>query len=115
VSSGPPPPPPQVSPDGKFYWDGTRWLPIQVATDRPESLQTKAFKGGCFGTFGVLAAIGVVVLAVYLWPSFYAGWQAGQGLGPQPPAVDTQGWQIVAIFFGVILAVAFLLTRLRKR
>ena len=21
-----PPPPPQVSPDGKFYWDGTRWF-----------------------------------------------------------------------------------------
>jgi two-component system cell cycle response regulator DivK len=25
--SAPPPPPPQVSPDGKFYWDGT-WAPI---------------------------------------------------------------------------------------
>src|ERR1700687_3185352 len=24
-----PPPPPQVSPDGKFYWDGTRWVPTQ--------------------------------------------------------------------------------------
>ncbi len=22
------PPPPQVSPDGKFYWDGTRWVPM---------------------------------------------------------------------------------------
>ena len=26
-----PPPPPQVSPDGKFYWDGTRWVPVQAA------------------------------------------------------------------------------------
>ena len=24
-----PPPPPQVSPDGKFYWDGQRWVPMQ--------------------------------------------------------------------------------------
>ena len=24
-----PRPPPQVSPDGKFYWDGTRWVPVQ--------------------------------------------------------------------------------------
>jgi hypothetical protein len=24
-----PPPPPQVSPDGKFYWDGERWVPMQ--------------------------------------------------------------------------------------
>jgi hypothetical protein len=30
--SAPPPPPPQVSPDGKFYWDGT-WAPI---AERPQ-------------------------------------------------------------------------------
>ena len=24
------PPAPQVSPDGKFYWDGTRWVPLQA-------------------------------------------------------------------------------------
>jgi hypothetical protein len=23
-----PPPPPQVSPDGKFYWDGVNWVPM---------------------------------------------------------------------------------------
>jgi len=28
--SAEPPPPPQVSPDGKFYWDGERWVPMQV-------------------------------------------------------------------------------------
>ena len=22
------PPPPQVSPDGKFYWDGQDWMPV---------------------------------------------------------------------------------------
>lgn len=27
--SDPSPPPPQVSPDGKFYWDGARWAPVQ--------------------------------------------------------------------------------------
>ena len=31
-----PPPPPQVSPDGKFYWDGTRWVPTQqLAQQQP--------------------------------------------------------------------------------
>jgi hypothetical protein len=25
--------PPQVSPDGKFYWDGARWVPLQSAAD----------------------------------------------------------------------------------
>jgi hypothetical protein len=29
-ASAAPPPPPQVSPDGKFYWDGQRWLPMQT-------------------------------------------------------------------------------------
>jgi hypothetical protein len=28
--SAEPPPPPQISPDGKFYWDGQRWLPMQA-------------------------------------------------------------------------------------
>ncbi len=28
--SAEPPRPPQVSPDGKFYWDGTRWVPMQT-------------------------------------------------------------------------------------
>jgi len=27
MSAEPPPPPHQVSPDGMFYWDGTRWMP----------------------------------------------------------------------------------------
>lgn len=29
-----PPPPPQVSPDGLFYWDGQRWMPMPVAASR---------------------------------------------------------------------------------
>ena len=27
---------PQVSPDGKFYWDGTQWLPRPVQPERPD-------------------------------------------------------------------------------
>jgi hypothetical protein len=29
------PPPPQVSPDGKFYWDGERWVPMQTPLAEP--------------------------------------------------------------------------------
>lgn len=29
------PPPPQVSPDGKFYWDGERWVPMQTPLADP--------------------------------------------------------------------------------
>ena len=28
--SAEPPPPPQVSPDGRFYWNGERWVLMQV-------------------------------------------------------------------------------------
>ena len=38
-----PPPPPQVSPDGKFYWDGERWVPMQeqapLSQQPPEAQQ----------------------------------------------------------------------------
>jgi hypothetical protein len=33
--SAEPPPPPQVSPDGKFYWDGTRWAPMPTSQNLP--------------------------------------------------------------------------------
>ena len=29
MAGEPPPAPPQISPDGKFYWDGQRWVPMQ--------------------------------------------------------------------------------------
>ena len=30
--SGPPAPPNQLSPDGKWWWDGTRWTPVAPST-----------------------------------------------------------------------------------
>lgn len=30
-----PPPPPQVSPDGKFYWDGQAWQPMPGSASIP--------------------------------------------------------------------------------
>jgi hypothetical protein len=35
-----PPPPPQVSPDGRFWWDGKQWLPMPSGT--PSSLANLA-------------------------------------------------------------------------
>jgi hypothetical protein len=37
--SAEPPPPPQVSPDGRFYWDGERWVPMA----QPPTPQVQAF------------------------------------------------------------------------
>ena len=42
-----PPPPPQVSPDGRFYWDGERWTPMQQQTSQlSEPLVVDALAGG---------------------------------------------------------------------
>ena len=30
-----PPPPPIYSPDGKFWWDGARWVPVQTPVPDP--------------------------------------------------------------------------------
>lgn len=32
MAAEPPPPPPKVSDDGKFYWDGERWVPMPEAS-----------------------------------------------------------------------------------
>ena len=44
-----PPPPPQVSPDGKFYWDGTRWVPMQQVPlqQAPQLAQRPSQNVGC--------------------------------------------------------------------
>jgi hypothetical protein len=65
------PPPPQVSPDGKFYWDGQRWLPMQgqapsQAPSQPPSVvvvkQPRGAWNSCVG-YGCLAIAAVFVLA----------------------------------------------------
>ncbi len=35
-----PPPPPQVSPDGRFYWDGSKWVPMPASTTEPAPTST---------------------------------------------------------------------------
>jgi hypothetical protein len=37
-----PPPPPQVSPDGRFYWDGQRWVPMPVPALPPQRVPMQA-------------------------------------------------------------------------
>src|SRR6266850_6772946 len=66
-----PPPPPQVSADGKFYWDGTRWLPMtQAVAPAPQTVIAAQVptKGhalrnvsiGCLGPIALLIIIGVI-------------------------------------------------------
>ncbi len=61
-----PPPPPQVSPDGKFYWDGTRWVPIQQQPPQPPEVvvvkQPRGAWNSCVG-YGCLGIAALFVLA----------------------------------------------------
>lgn len=50
-----PTPPPQVSPDGKFYWDGTRWVPVPPKASRGMPCMTRT---GCI----ILFVIGLLII-----------------------------------------------------
>jgi hypothetical protein len=61
----PPPPPPQVSPDGKFYWDGTRWVPMQQASHpfQPPSRNVGCVtRTTCLTVVGLFVAVALVLL-----------------------------------------------------
>jgi len=61
------PPPPQLSPDGKFYWDGTRWLPVQAPVQAPPPPQRWATRGvPCVTNVGCLIIIGIFIVLVIL-------------------------------------------------
>ncbi len=62
-----PPPPPQVSPDGKFYWDGQRWVPVSAPAQAPAQPQRWATRGvPCVTNVGCLIIIGVVIALVVI-------------------------------------------------
>jgi hypothetical protein len=47
------PTPPELSPDGKFYWNGTAWMPLPVAAIKPTE-------------WGVRAVITIILLGLVL-------------------------------------------------
>jgi hypothetical protein len=60
MSESPPTPQPQVSGDGKFYWDGTHWVPLQNSPATPVTPVTPASNSD----WGKVAAVAVVALIV---------------------------------------------------
>jgi hypothetical protein len=60
------PPPPQVSPDGKFYWDGQRWVPMQQqATAPPVAAPPNAsHRSRNFGIGCAVVIVAVIILAL---------------------------------------------------
>ena len=71
MRSGKPPasPPPTVSPDGRFYWDGQRWVPLPAAgktsdgQTAPSTAQASSNSGcGPVALALVVIAIGIVII-----------------------------------------------------
>lgn len=75
-----PPPPPQVSADGKFYWDGQRWVPMQgqaakqpplmAQKQRPQlppgyeiKKQGHGLRNGCIGCVGLIVLVIIIGIA----------------------------------------------------
>lgn len=62
-----PPPPPQVSPDGKFYWDGQRWVPMpaQAAAQPLPVAPSRERYPPSHWLIGGLGIVGVIVFASF--------------------------------------------------
>src|SRR5947207_1034436 len=61
LGMGSPPSSPQVSADGKFYWDGTKWVPMQqpgpVQAVAPQSHRGRNLALGCLGAIVIVVVI----------------------------------------------------------
>jgi len=100
--SAEPPPPPQVSPDGKFYWDGTRWVPVQsqsaVAAQVPSGYEIK--KKGHGLRNGAIGCLGLIVLIVII---SIAAANANHSGGSNNPAASTPAASTAPVALKVLL------------
>lgn len=66
--SAEPPPPPQVSPDGKFYWDGARWVPVGATAPSTQLVQAPASTSVVvYGPRTNSLAVGALIAGIATW------------------------------------------------
>lgn len=74
----------QVSPDGRWWWDGAAWRPIPAAPPRPSSARVWWIVGGsCLGV-ALLAAIAAAVIGYFTWQAVKAQLPGAAGSGSVP-------------------------------
>jgi hypothetical protein len=54
-------PPPQLSPDGRFFWDGERWAPMPASSRLP-----RLYRRGPRGCLDMFVVLVVVLIVVYV-------------------------------------------------
>ena len=72
MSITPPPAPPEVTPDGKFFWDGTHWAPLQKSVEDSPPASGHGW--------GKTAAVAIVALFV----GGFVGFAIGSGSHASP-------------------------------
>jgi len=74
----------QVSPDGRWWWDGTAWRPMPAASPRQGSARVWWIVGGsCLGV-AVLAAIAAAVVGYFTWQAIKTELPGATGSGSVP-------------------------------
>ena len=82
---------PQISPDGRFYWDGERWVPMPTQAAPQVTLkQGNAFSTGFFSSLGGSAAGCVGCLAVPIIILLLIGFTAA-AIGGASHSVNNSG------------------------
>jgi hypothetical protein len=105
VSAQPPPSPP-VSPDGKFYWDGQRWVPLQTPP-QPISPPTGPRPAVTAGVV-TLVGCGIAIVGTFLpWISAIGPF----GISISKAGIDGDGKFVVGVALICAADAAFTLLR----
>lgn len=69
-------PPPQLSPDGKFYWDGDRWVPMPTSASPPATEHVAVQVRGQMPSWAIVGGL-VLCFPLGLVMVGFAPWRVG--------------------------------------
>lgn len=77
-------PPPTLSPDGKFYWDGARWVPVPVAPVIVQARKSALGQGCLIGGLLLLGLFVVIEIRAHTGPPAFTAtvdpWHPGDAV-----------------------------------
>jgi hypothetical protein len=94
---------PQLSPDGKYWWDGVRWVPLgppQAYWQQPPSYQVPAPSPGLMTFLIVMLGLGDAVTGLFALFGLLAGLDY-LGLFGNQDSADTGAVVLIFVFFGL--------------
>jgi len=88
-----PPAPPQLSPDGKFWWNGQAWVPVGAAQQ-----QQRSGRSGCWIVAGIIVAVLLTIGII----SFAVSGGSGAGHNTSKTAISTDSQYRGTAIVGVV-------------